>query len=56
MINVTTTSDWLAEKIAKIEDAEGDIKFEILGNNLEGKGLPLVAWRLKKQEKYDGTS
>jgi glutamate decarboxylase len=53
MINLTTTSDWLAEKIASIEDAQGNIKFEILGDNLGGKGLPLVAWRLKKQENYD---
>lgn len=54
MINLTTTSDWLAEKIASIQDAQGNIKFEILGDNLGGKGLPLVAWRLKKQENYDG--
>lgn len=53
MINLTTTSDWLAEKIASIQDAQGNIKFEILGDNLGGKGLPLVAWRLKKQENYD---
>jgi len=53
MINLTNTSDWLAEKIASIEDAQGNIKFEILGDNLGGKGLPLVAWRLKKKETYD---
>jgi len=53
MRNLTTTSDWLAEKIASIEDAQGNVKFEILGDNLGGKGLPLVAWRLKKEETYD---
>jgi glutamate decarboxylase len=54
MTNLTTTSDWLAEKIASIEDAQGKTKFEILGDNLGGKGLPLVAWKLKNQENYDG--
>jgi len=53
MINLTTTSDWLAEKIAAIEDAQGKVKFEILGDNLGGKGLPLVAWKLKNPEAYD---
>jgi hypothetical protein len=56
MTNLTTTSDWLAEKIASIEDAHGKVKFEILGDNLGGKGLPLVAWKLKHKENYDGTS
>lgn len=54
MINLTTTSDWLAEKIASVEDVQGNIKFETLGDNLGGKGLPLVAWRLKQPENYDG--
>jgi len=53
MINLTTTSDWLAEKIASVEDVQGNIKFETLGDNLGGKGLPLVAWRLKQPENYD---
>jgi hypothetical protein len=56
MINLTTTSDWLAEKIESIVDAHGKTKFEILGDNLEGKGLPLVAWKLKNKEDYDGMS
>jgi glutamate decarboxylase len=56
MTNLTTTSDWLAEKIASIVDAQGKVKFEILGDNLGGKGLPLVAWKLKDQEAYDGMS
>ena len=56
MTNLTTTSDWLAEKIASIVDAQGKVKFEILGDNLGGKGLPLVAWKLKNQEAYDGMS
>jgi len=53
MKNLTTTSDWLAEKIASIQDAQGKTKFEILGDNLGGKGLPLVAWKLKNLEPYD---
>lgn len=56
MTNLTSTSDWLAEKIASIEDEQGNAKFHMLGDNLGGKGLPLVAWRLKKQEAYDGTN
>jgi hypothetical protein len=56
MTNLTTTSDWLAEKIASIQDAQGKTKFEILGDNLGGKGLPLVAWKLKNLESYDGMS
>ena len=56
MINLTTTSDWLAKKIAAIQDAQGMVKFEILGDNLGGKGLPLVAWKLKNPEAYDGMS
>lgn len=56
MINLTNTSDWLAEKIAAIEDEQGNAKFQLLGDNLGGKGLPLVAWRLKKEEPYDGLS
>jgi glutamate decarboxylase len=54
MMNLTNTSDWLAEQISDIEDAEGNAKFELLGDNLGGKGLPLVAWHLKKKEDYDG--
>jgi glutamate decarboxylase len=56
MKNLTTTSDWLAGEIAEIEDAQGKVKFEILGDNRAGKGLPLVAWRLKEKEEYDGES
>jgi glutamate decarboxylase len=56
MINLTNTSDWLAGQIASIVDAQGKTKFEILGDNLGGKGLPLVAWKLKHQEIYDGKS
>jgi glutamate decarboxylase len=56
MINLTTTSDWLAQKIASIEGSNGATKFEILGDNLGGSGLPLVAWKLKNKEDYDGMS
>jgi hypothetical protein len=56
MKNLTNTSDWLAGEIAEIEDSKGKVKFEILGDNRAGKGLPLVAWRLKEQQEYDGES
>lgn len=54
MNNLTSTSDWLADKIASIQDEQGNAKFQLLGDNLGGKGLPLVAWRLKNKEAYDG--
>jgi hypothetical protein len=56
MNNLTTTSDWLAQQIASIEGSNGLIKFEILGDNLGAAGLPLVAWKLKNKEDYDGMS
>jgi hypothetical protein len=54
MVNLTRTSDWLADQIASIENDKGEAKFELMGNNLGGKGLPLVAWHLKNKEQYDG--
>ena len=54
MKNLTKTSDWLAKEISEIVDTKGKIKFELLGDNLGGKGLPLVAWHLKEKEEYDG--
>jgi glutamate decarboxylase len=56
MMNLTNTSDWLAQQISEIVDAKGKIKFALLGDNLGGKGLPLVAWNLKEKEDYDGAS
>jgi len=53
MNNLTSTSDWLADKIASIQDEQGNAKFQLLGDNLGGKGLPLVAWHLKNKEAYD---
>jgi glutamate decarboxylase len=55
MKNLTSTSDWLAKQISDIVDSSGKVKFELLGDNLEGKGLPLVAWHLMEKEDYDGT-
>jgi len=49
MANLTNTADYLAEEIVKIDGGE---KFELLCET-SGKGLPLVAWRLKKEQKYD---
>jgi glutamate decarboxylase len=54
MTNLTATSDWLAEKIALFVDNKGQFKFQLLSDNLRGKGLPLVAWKLKNKEPYDG--
>ena len=52
MTNLTQTADYLAESVVKF--AEGD-KF-VLMSKTGGEGLPLVAWRLKNQEHYDGMS
>lgn len=50
-IQLTATSDYLAEEILKIGGGE---KFELL-SEINGAGLPLVAWKLKSAGKYDGT-
>lgn len=49
MSNLTSTSDYLAAEILKIGDGN---KFELM-SEINGKGLPLVAWRLKEEGKYD---
>ncbi|KIJ41001.1 hypothetical protein M422DRAFT_31912 [Sphaerobolus stellatus SS14] len=49
MKNLTTTADFLAESILAIGNGE---KF-VLMSKTGGDGLPLVAWRLKNEEKYD---
>lgn len=50
MTNLTAIATNLAEEILKID--HGD-KFELLSNT-GIDGLPLVAWKLKKKELYDG--
>jgi glutamate/tyrosine decarboxylase-like PLP-dependent enzyme len=50
MTNLTNTADFLAESIAAIGGGE---KF-VLMSKTGGDGLPLVAWRLKNEEVYDG--
>lgn len=50
MTNLTKTADFLAESIAAIGDGE---KFVLMSKS-GGDGLPLVAWRLKNKEAYDG--
>ena len=50
MTNVTQTADFLAESVVAIGGGE---KF-VLMSKTGGEGLPLVAWRLKNQEEYDG--
>lgn len=50
MTNLTQISDFLAESILKIGGGE---KF-VLMSKTGGEGLPLVAWRLKNEESYDG--
>jgi glutamate decarboxylase len=52
MTTLTSTADFLAEEILKIGDGQ---RFEIISQG-GGKGLPLVAWKLKKAGKYDGES
>ncbi|KAF8333093.1 pyridoxal phosphate-dependent transferase [Cantharellus anzutake] len=49
MTNLTATSDYLAEQVLSIKDGE---LFELL-SDIGGAGLPLVAWKLKKELKYD---
>lgn len=50
MTNLTQISDFLAESVLKIGGGE---KF-VLMSKTGGEGLPLVAWRLKNEESYDG--
>jgi hypothetical protein len=49
MQNLTNDADWFAEQVERIQDGN---KFVIMSER-SGKGLPLVAWRLKNQEDYD---
>lgn len=49
MTNLTTIADTLADGISKINNGE---LFEIISDG-GGKGLPLVAFKLKKELKYD---
>jgi len=49
MTTLTQTADHLAREISKIGNGK---RFEILSED-GGKGLPLVAWRFAKPEKYD---
>jgi len=49
MSNLTQTADFLAESIMKT----GEGKKFVLMSKGGGEGLPLVAWRLAKKEKYD---
>ncbi|GAA6059938.1 hypothetical protein JCM10212_003078 [Sporobolomyces blumeae] len=50
MENVTSTADYLAKEIEQIGNGE---LFEIMSDS-GGKGLPLVAWRVKREDKgYD---
>jgi len=49
MKNLVATSDYFAEQVLKIGGGE---KFALL-SEINGKGLPLIAWRLKNKEVYD---
>jgi len=50
MSNLTTISDYIAKSIAEMDDGK---RFEILSEG-GGKGLPLVAWKLKDSDgKFD---
>ena len=46
MMNLTVTATHLAEAIQKIDNGN---KFELM-SDMPGKGLPLVAWRIKDPE------
>ncbi|GAA5838998.1 hypothetical protein JCM11251_007849 [Rhodosporidiobolus azoricus] len=48
MTNLTKTADYVADEVLSI----GDGMFELLSET-SGKGLPLVAWRIKKEKPYD---
>ncbi|KAF9516598.1 hypothetical protein BS47DRAFT_658820 [Hydnum rufescens UP504] len=49
MTNLTATADFLAQEILDIDQGE---RFELL-SEINGAGLPLVAWKLKNLGKYD---
>ena len=49
---LTATADYLARQIVAIKNGE---LFELLSDG-NGNGLPLVAWKLKGEQKYDGES
>ncbi|KAI5474691.1 cytosolic nonspecific dipeptidase [Pseudohyphozyma bogoriensis] len=49
MLNLTRTADALAKEVAAFQDGK---LFEIISEG-NGKGLPLVAWKLKQVGKYD---
>ena len=51
LLQLTDTADFLAQEIVEID--HGD-RFELLSDG-KGAGLPLVAWKLKREGKYDGT-
>lgn len=50
MTGLTDIADFLAETIISIDAGQ---KF-ILMSKTHGNGLPLVAWRLRFQEDFDG--
>jgi len=50
MQNLTNTADYLADEIKKIGNGN---TFTLMSDNLGGKGLPLVAWRLTEEGDYD---
>lgn len=52
MKSLTNRADYLASAILAIA---GGGRFVILSKS-EGKGLPIVIWRLKSQQRYDGRS
>lgn len=50
MLNLTNTADELSKSISEINDGK---TFTMISET-NGRGLPLVAWRLTKEEQYDG--
>lgn len=55
MRTLIDTSDYLYETIEQIKGKTGEKLFDMISEK-NGKGLPLVAWKLSKAGDYDGGS
>jgi glutamate decarboxylase len=52
MTNLTSIADFLTDAVLRMS---GGAKFIIMSKG-KGEGLPVVAWRLREKEYYDGKS
>lgn len=55
MTTLSSTADHLSSAIEAMKGKDGKMLFTILSET-GGKGLPLVAWKLKEAGDYDGES